>query len=158
MLEETWQYQFKPNKNIVSNIVKVFRKYDEQRFIILRAVKEAIRAQQLREGRVHGWQGEGGRRKATAEMHVASLAVGWRRAHAGSRVPFVTYHIFRKYIEITTQYTGRSGQTGALGHASEGLGLGKEVVHSAKRKEKPAYKIFIIVVFIVAKPEYDPRD
>lgn len=153
MLEETWQYQFKPNKNIVSNILEVFRKYDKQRFIILRAVKEAIRAQQLREGRAHGWWGG---RKATVEMHVASLAVGWRCACAGSRVPFVTYHIFRKYIEHST--VAGVGRQVLSGHASEGMGLGKEVVHSAKRKEKPAYKIFIIVVFIVAKPEYDPRD
>lgn len=61
----------------------MFRKYDKQRFIILRAVKEAIRAQQLREGRAHGWRaGVGRKRKATAEVHMASLAAGDVRLQA----------------------------------------------------------------------------
>lgn len=41
-------------------------------------------------------------------------------------------------------------------------GFGKKVLHSAKnspqRKEKPAYMVFVMVIFTVAKPNCDPRD
>lgn len=41
-------------------------------------------------------------------------------------------------------------------------GFGKKVLHGAKnspqRKEKPAYMVFVMVIFTVAKPNCDPRD
>lgn len=100
--------------------------------------------------------GRGGEEEESYSRGAHGLPRRWRRALAGSRVSLVTCHIFRKYIEHGT--LARVGRQVLSGRASEGMGLGKEVVHGAKRKEKPAYKIFIIVVFIVAKPEYDPRD
>lgn len=101
--------------------------------------------------------GEGGGRLQRRCMWPPSPLVGDVRVQAAQcRLSPITFSENILKLQHTT--LAGVGRQVLSGHASEGMGLGKEVVHSAKRKEKPAYKIFIIVVFIVAKPEYDPRD